>query len=167
MGGQTTVTHTGPDPCYLAQNAVRPCTSADMEALKPQGVDPNLLAPGKSDEGRPLGADHHANGTYAFRSEAHNGAQAQAGSFAASNGAWTMKAKNRLCRQRELSLSGAQHLHRHRKAGRGIMDAPELAQVAMGCTVNGPEVGKIPPTSMPIWSAPGSFRSRPETGCWR
>ena len=33
----------GSDPCYLAQNAMRPCTSADMEALKPHGVDPNLV----------------------------------------------------------------------------------------------------------------------------
>jgi len=55
-------------------------------ALKPQGVDPIWLAPGNPDEGRPLVLTINANGTYAFRSEAHNGAQAQAGSFAASNG---------------------------------------------------------------------------------
>jgi hypothetical protein len=81
-GGQTTVTHTGPDPCYLAQNAVRPCTSADMEALKPQGVDPNLVGTWEIPmKGGLWVLTINANGTYAFRSEAHNGAQAQAGSF--------------------------------------------------------------------------------------
>ncbi len=35
----------------------------------------------------------NADGTYAFHSDAHDGVQAHAGSFAASNGAWTMKAK--------------------------------------------------------------------------
>ena len=32
-----------PDPCFLAQNAMRPCTSVRQQAPTPVGVDPNLI----------------------------------------------------------------------------------------------------------------------------
>ncbi len=58
-GGQAATSRIGYDPCYLAQNAMRPCTSADMKALQPHGVDPNLVgALATSAEERSLGAHH-------------------------------------------------------------------------------------------------------------
>src|ERR1700748_2343590 len=89
---QVSTTRLGYDPCYLAQNALRPCTSADMKALQPHGVDPNLVGIWQLPlKGGPWVLTINANGTYAFRSDAHDGVQPHAGSFAASNGAWTMK----------------------------------------------------------------------------
>jgi hypothetical protein len=97
-GGQTTTTtvttRLGYDPCYLAQNALRPCTSADMKALQPHGVDPNLVGVWELPlKGGAWVLTISANGAYTFRSDAHDGAPSHAGAFAASNGAWSMKAK--------------------------------------------------------------------------
>ena len=40
--GGTTAPRIGYDPCFLAQNAMRPCTSDEAKTAKPGGVDPNL-----------------------------------------------------------------------------------------------------------------------------
>jgi len=65
-----------------------------MKALQPHGVDPNLVGTWQLPlKNSPWVLTINADGTYAFRSDAHDGVQAHAGSFAASNGAWTMKAK--------------------------------------------------------------------------
>jgi hypothetical protein len=135
-GGQAAAPRIGYDPCYLAQNAMRPCTSADMKALQPHGVDPNLVGTWQLPlKNGPWVLTINADGTYAFRSDAHDGVQAHAGSFAASNGAWTMKAKtgyagsgNYLYQAPNIFLATSQ---------RGAVSwlRPELAQVAMHCTV--------------------------------
>jgi hypothetical protein len=109
-GGQAAVPHIEFDPCYLAQNALRPCTSGDMKAMKPHGVDPNLVGTWELPmKGGLWVLTIQANGTYTFRSDAHDGTPANAGSFAAGNGSWTMKAKTG-----------------HAKDGRGVMAAPRL-----------------------------------------
>jgi hypothetical protein len=163
-GGQTTVTHTGPDPCYLAQNAVRPCTSADMEALKPQGVDPNLVGTWEIPmKGGLWVLTINANGTYAFRSEAHNGAQAQAGSFAASNGAWTMKAKTGYADSGNYLYQAPNIFIATGKLGAASWMRPELAQVAMGCTVTAQKSAN--PTNLDA-NLVGTWQLPVKTGNW-
>ena len=135
-GGRAAAPRIGYDPCYLAQNAMRPCTSADMKALKPHGVDPNLVGTWQLPlKGGLWVLTINANGTYAFRSDAHDGVQAHAGSFAASDGAWTMKAKtgyagggNYLYQAPNIFIATSQ-------LGAVSWLRPELAQAAMHCTV--------------------------------
>jgi hypothetical protein len=80
------------DPCFLAQNAMRPCNSAQSQPPKLVGVDPNIVGvwelPMKN--GRWVW-DIHRNGTYMFHSEAGDGALSHAGTFSASNGHWSLK----------------------------------------------------------------------------
>ena len=96
-GGQTTtttITRFSYDPCYLAQNAMRPCTSADTKALKPHGVDPKLVGVWELPlKGGLWVLTISANGAYTFRSDAHDGVPPHSGAFAASGSDWTMKAK--------------------------------------------------------------------------
>jgi len=82
----------GYDPCFLAQNAMRPCNS-DQQASKPVGVDPNLV--GTWDlplKGGPWVLTIDRNGTYTFHSEAGDGARSDSGAFSAGNGHWSMEA---------------------------------------------------------------------------
>jgi hypothetical protein len=128
----------GPDPCYLAQNAMRPCTSADMKALAPHGVDPNLVGTWELPlKGGLWVLTIDAKGNYTFHSEAQDGAPSHAGSFAASNGAWSMKAKSGYA-----YTGGGNYLYQ----APGIFIAttqqgavswlrPALAQVATHCAV--------------------------------
>src|SRR5208282_6295206 len=72
-GGQAAAPRIGYDPCYLAQNAMRPCTSADMKALQPHGVDPNLVGTWQLPlKNGPWVLTINADGTYAFRSDTHD-----------------------------------------------------------------------------------------------
>ena len=91
-GGGASVTRIGVDPCFLAQNAMRPCTSNRGEA-KPKGVDPNLAGtweiPFKLG---PWVLTIDRNGTYKFHSEAGDSVPANAGSFFASDGHWSLRA---------------------------------------------------------------------------
>jgi hypothetical protein len=81
------------DPCYLAQNAMRPCTSAQRPPPKPVGVDPNTVGTWELPlKGGPWVWEIHRDGTYRFHSEARDGAPAHAGTFSASNGHWSLKA---------------------------------------------------------------------------
>jgi hypothetical protein len=90
-GGQA-ASHTVPgvDPCFIAQNAMRPCTQSKLV-----GVDPNLV--GKWLLPRPGGnwvLEVFRTGSYEFHSEAKDGVASHAGAFAAGKGQWSMKATN-------------------------------------------------------------------------
>jgi hypothetical protein len=84
----TTTTHkTEIDPCYLKQNALRPCDA------KPQPLDAKVV--GTWVIAVPGGVwvwEIHPDGTYKFHSEAQDGAPAHSGSFFASNGQWSLRA---------------------------------------------------------------------------
>jgi hypothetical protein len=139
-GGQSqvTTTHLGVDPCYLAQNAMRPCTSADMKALQPHGVDPNLVGTWELPlKGGRWVLSIDTKGNYTFHSEAQDGVPSHAGSFAASNGAWSMNAKtgyafagggNYLYQAPDIFIATTQQ-------GAVAWLRPALAQTAMHCAV--------------------------------
>jgi hypothetical protein len=91
-GNGASVTRIGVDPCFLAQNAMRPCTSNAGRA-KPKGVDPNLAGTWELPfKGGPWVLTIERNGAYTFRSEAGDSVPANAGSFSASDGHWSLKA---------------------------------------------------------------------------
>jgi hypothetical protein len=80
------------DPCYLAQNAMRPC-SGQRQQPKAVGVDANTVGTWELPlKGGPWVWEIHRDGTYRFHSEAGDGAATHAGTFAASNGHWSLKA---------------------------------------------------------------------------
>jgi hypothetical protein len=83
----------GVDPCYLAQNAMRPCTSDQRQVSKPVGVDTNLVGTWEfSLKGGPWVWEILRDGTYKFHSEARDGAPSHAGTFSAGDGHWSLKA---------------------------------------------------------------------------
>ena len=85
----------GYDPCYLAQNALRPCASDLKQMAKPTGVDSNLVGNWELPlKGGSWVLTIDRGGTYKFHSEARDGTPSHAGTFAASSGHWTMKATN-------------------------------------------------------------------------
>ena len=163
-GGQASTQRIGVDPCYLAQNAMRPCTSADMEALKPQGVDPNLVGTWEIPRKGGLWVlTIHANGTYAFRSEAHDGAQANAGSFAASNGAWTMKANAGYADSGNYLYQAPNIFIATGKLGAATWLRPDLAQAAISCTAMARKTAN--PNSLDP-NLVGTWRLPVKTGDW-
>jgi hypothetical protein len=90
--GQAQGPRIGYDPCFLAQNAMRPCGSDQVNAAKPVGVDSNLVGtwqlPLKSGSWLlTIGRD----GTYKFRGEGPNHSPPRAGTFFANNGHWSLK----------------------------------------------------------------------------
>ncbi len=163
-GGQAAAPRIGYDPCYLAQNAMRPCTSADMEALKPHGVDPNLLGTWEIPMKSGLWVlTINANGTYTFRSDAHDGARAHAGSFAASNGAWTMKAKTGYADSGNYLYQAPNIFIVTGKLGAAAWLRPDLAQAARGCTVMAQKTAN--PTILDA-NLVGTWRLPVKTGNW-
>lgn len=82
----------GYDPCYLAQNAMRPCKSDQRDIPKPVGVDANLIGtwelPSKAG---PWVLTINRDGTYRFHSEAPDKVPPHSGSFSAGGGHWSMK----------------------------------------------------------------------------
>jgi hypothetical protein len=86
----------GPDPCYLAQNALRPCTSEQQQTpAQPVGLDPNVVGTWElAQKGGKWVLEIHRDGTYKFHSEAADGVAPNAGSFSASSGRWSLKATN-------------------------------------------------------------------------
>jgi hypothetical protein len=87
--------HLSVDPCFIAQNAMRPCTAAQRQPSKPAGVDPDTVGTWKlALQGGPWVWQIRRDGTYSFHSEAGDGAPQHAGAFSASNGHWSLKATN-------------------------------------------------------------------------
>ena len=81
------------DPCYIAQNTIRPCASDQAQPPKPVSVDPNTVGTWELPlKGGPWVWEIHRDGTYRFHSEAGDGAPPHAGTFSASNGHWSLKA---------------------------------------------------------------------------
>jgi len=81
------------DPCYLAQNAMRPCTPAQPQPPKPVGVDPNTVGTWELTVNNARWVwEIDRNGTYKFHTEGADVAVSHAGTFAASNGQWVLKA---------------------------------------------------------------------------
>jgi hypothetical protein len=81
------------DPCYIAQNTIRPCASEQPQPPKPVGVDPNTVGTWELPlKDGPWVWEIHRDGTYKFHSEARDGAPPHAGTFSASNGHWSLKA---------------------------------------------------------------------------
>jgi len=77
------------DPCFIAQNAMRPCTP------EPVGVDRETVGIWKLQfKGGPWVWEVDRDGTYKFHSEAGDGVLPHEGKFASSNGRWLLKATN-------------------------------------------------------------------------
>jgi hypothetical protein len=77
------------DPCFIAQNAMRPCVP------EPVGVDPKTVGVWKLQfKGGPWVWEIDRKGTYKFHSEAEDGVLPHQGKFAANNGHWLLKATN-------------------------------------------------------------------------
>jgi len=86
-------TRIGYDPCYLAQNVMRPCTSDQRQMSKPVGVDAHLVSTWELPfKGGPWVLTIRRDGTYKFHSEARDGAPSHAGTFSAGNGHGSLKA---------------------------------------------------------------------------
>jgi hypothetical protein len=82
----------GVDPCFTAQNAMRPCNSAPQAPAQPIGVDPHLLGTWYMPIAKGLWVfEIFPNGTYRFHSEAGDGVAPHAGSFSARNGIWSVR----------------------------------------------------------------------------
>jgi hypothetical protein len=88
-GGATSHPVPAVDPCFIAQNAMRPCTP------EPVGVDPMTVGTWTLQfKGGPWVWEIDRDGTYKFHSEAGDGVLPHEGKFAASNGRWMLKATN-------------------------------------------------------------------------
>lgn len=124
--------------CMTEQNAMRPCDS-----VKPRGVDPNLVGTWELPvKGGLWVLTINANGTYVFHSDAHDGVPSHAGTFAASNGSWTMVSKTE-----SVKYSGSgNYLYQApnifiatfiatNQQGAVAWLRPKLAQAAMQCIV--------------------------------
>jgi hypothetical protein len=80
----------GYDPCYLKQNALRPCNQAPSPVVAENVIGTWELPR----EGGFWLLDIRGDGTYSFRSEARDGVEPHAGTFTAVNGVWSLKATN-------------------------------------------------------------------------
>jgi hypothetical protein len=85
-------------PCYLEQNAMRPCNFAkaqSQQAQKVTGVDPDIAGTWIYQQpSGPWVLEVSRNGTYKFHSEAGDGAPSHIGSFGASHGHWSLTANS-------------------------------------------------------------------------
>jgi hypothetical protein len=82
----------GYDPCYLAQNAMRPCTPGQQPAARQPGVDGNFVGTWTlALERGPWVLEIFRNGTYKFHSEAGDGATPHQGTFSARDGHWSLQ----------------------------------------------------------------------------
>jgi len=84
------------DPCYIAQNALRPCTAEQRQAPNLVGVDHNLVGTWELSVRNAEGVarwvwEIHANGTYDFHAEGPGAAPSHRGTFAAAKGNYTLK----------------------------------------------------------------------------
>ena len=93
QGNPNAAPKVGYDPCFLQQNAMRPCTKEQGQASKPVGVDPNLIGTWELPlQGGPWVLEILRNGSYRFHSDAADKGRRHAGAFAANNGHWWLKA---------------------------------------------------------------------------
>jgi hypothetical protein len=81
----------GYDPCYLAQNAMRPCTPQQRQPLTPSGVDHNIVGTWELSARNAWGTSRwlwqiRSDGSYDFHAEGPGAAPAHRGTFAASKG---------------------------------------------------------------------------------
>jgi hypothetical protein len=166
-GGGQAAPRIGYDPCYLAQNAMRPCTSADMQALQPHGVDPSLAGTWELPLLHGLWVlTIDRGGTYTFHSYARDGVPSHSGTFAASNGSWTMKAKpgpvkysgsgNYLYQAPNIFIATSQ-------LGAVSWLRPELAQAAMRCAVKPQKA--VNPSNLDSHLI-GTWKAPVKTGIW-
>lgn len=84
------------DPCYLAQNALRPCTAEQRQAPNPVGVDRKLVGTWELSVPNAQGVarwfwEIHANGSYGFHAQGPGAAPPHHGTFAAANGRYILK----------------------------------------------------------------------------
>jgi len=85
-----------PDPCFMKQNAMRPCTTEAPQKTDAV-VDPNVVGTWEFPmQQGPWVWEIFPNGTYVFHSEAGDDAPSHAGTFSASNGHWSLKATSGL-----------------------------------------------------------------------
>jgi hypothetical protein len=81
------------DPCYIAQNAMRPCAPAQRQPPKPVGVDPHTVGTWELTVKNARWVwEIYRNGTYKFHTEGADVAGSHAGTFSASQGYWSLKA---------------------------------------------------------------------------
>jgi hypothetical protein len=83
------------DPCYIAQNALRPCTPGQRPAPSLVGVDHNLVGTWELSVPNPQGVarwvwEIHPDGTYDFHAEGPGAAPSHHGTFAAAKGSYTL-----------------------------------------------------------------------------
>ena len=80
----------GPDPCFLAQNAMRPCTSNRGEA---NGLDPHLVGTWELPFKAVPGCSRSTSTAPTSSTAKPTTASHRAGSFSAGKGHWSLKAK--------------------------------------------------------------------------
>jgi len=81
----------GYDPCYLAQNAMRPCTPQQRQSPAPVGIDRNIVGTWELSVPNAQGVSRwvwqiRPDGSYDFHAEGPDAAPAHRGTFAASKG---------------------------------------------------------------------------------
>ncbi len=78
------------DPCFIAQNAMRPC-APEQQAKKPAGVDPNLVGTWEFPfTDQTWVWEILPDGTYKFQIRAKDGSPSSTGNFSAGNGRWSL-----------------------------------------------------------------------------
>jgi hypothetical protein len=158
-GSGAQASHIGYDPCYLAQNAMRPCTSDHRQVSKPVGVDPNLVGVWELPfKGGPWVLTIHRSGAYEFRSEARDGARSHAGTFSANNGHWSLKAKTGYTDAGDYLFQAPDIWIATGKLGAAAWLRPALAQNAMRpCTSEQHQLSKpvgVDPNLVGTWELP-------------
>jgi len=81
------------DPCYIKQNALRPCAKEQPKPVVPVGVDSKVVGTWELMVGTSRWVwEIHQNGTYDFHAEGPGAVTAHSGTFAASAGHYTLSA---------------------------------------------------------------------------
>ena len=93
--GPATAPKVGCDPCYLAQNAMRPCASQRRQPPTPVGVDRNIVGTWELSVPNAQGVSRwvwqiRPDGSYDFHAEGPEAAPAHRGTFAASKGQYIL-----------------------------------------------------------------------------
>lgn len=142
--GQAQGPRIGYDPCFLAQNAMRPCGSDQGKAAKPVGVDSNLVGTWQLPlKGGSWLLTIGRDGTYKFRSEAPDHSPPRAGTFSANNGHWSLKTADGYTDAGLYLYQAPDIWIATGKLGAAAWRRPALAQKAMRpCSPDQPQVSK-------------------------